>query len=204
MSRYLARSATWACMWGAGDLLAQMYSAHADRLERRARGERRQGSRPTFQAMFSMVDQARLGESVLFGALMGPCIVAYERGLYRIFGSQMRSVVSCLCGLGLQQLFVTPLMLLAYFNAMTLIRGGLTNPRCLASQTLDSETDFFSVQRYIVNEVMPFPLLASWAVYTPRYIMFHYTPFRGFGFLCGCLFIPWAGLVSYQQVTELM
>jgi hypothetical protein len=206
MSFYLRRAAFFGTVWGLGDFFAQFYAAHKDAAARRARGEKREGPRPSGAQMFAMLDKERLAQSFVFGLVAGPAMAQYEKFLPRIFGSLTRSATPCLCALGLQQIAVTPLLLWSYFNAMTALRGGLNDPSFMDAHDAGAyqRNDVASVEKHIFNYVMPYTLLTSWAVYTPLFIFAYIGPFRGATFLSGCLFVPWCGLLSYTQDNDLL
>ncbi|KAG5500341.1 hypothetical protein JKF63_03433 [Porcisia hertigi] len=193
-------------VWTAGDFFAQFYSAHKEAAIRRARGEGRARPRPSAADMFSMLDKERLGQNALFGLIAGFAIGYYEHFLPRIFGTLRRHATPCLCALGLQQLALTPLLLWSYFNAMTAARGGLSDPSFMSAHSFGAHQrhDVASVEKHILRDVMPYPLLLSWGVYTPLFIAAYIGPFRAYTFFSGCLFVPWCGLLSYTQTNDIL
>lgn len=205
MSRYLMWSAGGALLWAGGDFLAQFYAAHREAAARRARGEKRSGSRPSGSQMLGMLDQGRLLQSAGFGAVSGPLVYQYKRLLPRVFGPLMSAATPTLCALAVQQLFATPLLLCAYFNAMTALRGGLSDPSFLVAHSTGAtkRQDVWSVEQFMMEEVMPQPLLASWAVMVPLYAFAYTGPFRGAAALSGAITLPWCASVAYVQ-SELL
>ncbi|KPA85561.1 hypothetical protein ABB37_01826 [Leptomonas pyrrhocoris] len=206
MSFLVRRAAFFGTVWGVGDFFAQFYSAHQEAAARRARGEKRDGPRPSGAQMLALLDKERLAQSFVFGLVAGAFLAQYERSLPRIFGRLTRSATSCLCALSLQQVAVTPLLLWSYFNAMTAVRGGLADPSFMNAHDAGAyqRNDVASVERHILKGVMPYPLLTAWGVYTPLFIFAYVGPFKGATFLSGCLFVPWCGLLSYTQDNELL
>lgn len=206
MSIYLKGAAFYGSVWGIGDFFAQFYAAHKEAAARRARGEKREGGRPSGQQMFEMLDKPRVAQAALFGLAMGPCMAQYAVFLPRIFGNLQRQGTACLCALGLQQLVMTPLILWSYFTAMTAARGGFRDPSFMSANVSGAHQrhDVFSIQSYIATDVLPYPLLVSWGVYAPCYAMQYLGPVRGASFLTGCLFVPWCGLVSCTQEQDLL
>ncbi|CBZ28379.1 conserved hypothetical protein [Leishmania mexicana MHOM/GT/2001/U1103] len=206
MSFCVWRAVFYASVWTAGDFFAQFYAAHKEAAARRASGEKRKGPRPSGAQMLAMLDKERLGQNTLFGLFVGGFIGQYERFLPRIFGTLTRNATPCLCSLGLQQLAVTPLILWSYFNAMTAARGGVSDPSFMNAHSFGAHQrhDIASVERHILHDVMPYPLLASWGVYTPLFILAYMGPLRASTFLSSCLFVPWCGLVSHTQGNDLL
>lgn len=206
MSAFARYGAFYGSVWAAGDFFAQFYGAHREAAARRARGEKREGSRPSGAQMFAMLGKERLGQNALFGVVAGGLVGQYNQFLPRIFGTLTRRVTPCICALGLQQLAVTPLLLWSYFNAMTAARGGLSDPSFMSAHAFAAQQrhDVASVERHITADVMPYPLLVSWGVFTPVYVLAFIGPFRGATFLSGCLFVPWCGLLSHTQAEALL
>ncbi|KAK7197443.1 hypothetical protein NESM_000692900 [Novymonas esmeraldas] len=206
MSFHARRAVFFGSVWAAGDFFAQFYSAHKEAAARRARGEKREGPRPSGAQMMGMLDKERLGQNALFGLVAGAAIGQYERLLPRIFGNLFRQATPCLCALGLQQLAITPLLIWSYYNAMTAARGGLSNPNFMSAQGYGAQQrhDVASVERHITADVMPYPLLVSWGVYTPLFILAYIGPFRGSTALTAALFVPWCGVLSHTQETDLL
>ncbi|XQJ28248.1 hypothetical protein NXY56_004270 [Leishmania guyanensis] len=193
-------------VWTAGDFFAQFYDAHGEAAARRARGEKREEPRPTGAQMLGMLDKERLGHNGLFGLLAGGVIGQYEHLIPRIFGPLTRHITPCLLALGLQQLLVTPLILWSYFNAMTAGRGGLSDPSFMREHSFGAHRrhDLASVERHILYDVMPYPLLVSWGVYTPLFILAYIGQHRASTVLSCCLHVPWCGLLSHMQKTDLL
>ncbi|KAG5474580.1 hypothetical protein LSCM4_03753 [Leishmania orientalis] len=200
------RAVFYGFVWTVGDFLAQFYSSHKEAAARRARGEKRDYPRPSGAQMFAMLDKERLAQNTLFGLLSGSAIGQYEHLLPRIFGSLTRRATPCLCAIGLQQLLVTPIILWSYFNAMTAVRGGLSDPSFMSAHDLGAHQrhDVASVERRILYDVMPYPLLVSWGVYTPHFILAYVGPVRASTFISSCLFVPWCGLLSHTQRSDLL
>ncbi|KAL7709362.1 hypothetical protein N2W54_007904 [Lotmaria passim] len=206
MSLYARRTVFFGTVWGLGDFFAQFYGAHKEAAARRARGEKRDGPRPSGAQMFGLLDKERLAQNFVFGLVAGPLLAHYEKLLPHVFGVLTRSATPCLCALGLQQIAVTPLLLWSYFNAMTALRGGLSDPSFMNAHDAGAyqRNDVASVEQHIFKMVMPYPLLTSWGVFTPLLLFAYIGPFRGATFLSGCFFVPWCGLLSYTQENELL
>lgn len=203
---YATRTAASAAVWGLGDFVAQFYAAHKAAAKRRAHGEKRQGARPSRRQMLEMLDKERLTQSVAFGGVVGAASLQYQRIVPRVFGPLSRNSKGCLFALGAQQLMVTPLLLWAFFNTMTAVRGGLSDPSFMAARTVGAHGrhDVWSVERCIIKEIIPYPLLCSWGVFIPVYLFAYFGPLRGASFLTCCCAIPLCGLLSHTQSTELL
>lgn len=206
MSRYISWSVGSACLWTGGDFFAQFYEAHNEAGARRARGDKREGERPSGGQMLAMLSQERLVQSAVFGAVVGPMTLQYTLLLPRVFGQIAGAASPTLCALAVQQLFVTPALIWAYLNAMTAARGGLSDPSFMAAHTVGASKrhDVWSIERHIFEAVLPFPLLFSWAVVVPLYLFGYLGPFRGMTALGGLIALPWCGSLSYTQSTDLL
>ncbi|KAG5474250.1 hypothetical protein LSCM1_03028 [Leishmania martiniquensis] len=206
MAVYVRRAAFYGFAWSAGDFFAQFYSAHKEAAARRIRSEKRDHARPSGAQMFAMLGKERLAQNALFGLIFGSAIGQYEHFLPRIFGTLTRHATPCLCALGLQQLLVTPLILWSYFNVMTAARGGLSDPSFMSAHSVGAHKryDVASVEGRIVYDVMPYPLLVSWGVYTPLFILKYMGPVRASTFMSSCLFVPWCSFLSHTQQNELL
>ncbi|EPY33476.1 hypothetical protein STCU_02199 [Strigomonas culicis] len=154
--------------------------------------------------MFNMLDKEALLQSATFGALAEPVLYHYRVIAPRVFGSLSRSVPACCGALALQQLLVTPALLWLYFNGVTGARSGFSDTWYMEAHLPQRRHDVATIERYIMETVLPFPLLTSWAVYMPFYIGVYFGPFRGLGLLHYTTLLPWIASVSHIQRTELL
>lgn len=205
MSSVVVHALQWGALWGAADFLSQFYGAHKEAAARRARGEARTGERPSGAAMMAMVDQPRLLQNVVFGAVTGPLCGLYAQKIALRIAKNTNRFKTSLYAYGMQQLLLAPVLLWSYFNAMTAARGGLTDSSFLAAHSTDAHGKFNvkAVEMHIFD-VMAAPLLASWGIFGPIYLMAYFAPFRGMTFLSGCLLLPWCAYVSHTQSTDVL
>eukprot|EP00796_Vickermania_ingenoplastis_P008635 gene8635-6066_t len=119
-------------------------------------------------------DAVRAGHAALFGAATGPLLFGYRRlVVQRVFGNLQRAPTPSLLALGVHQLLLTPAVLLAYFNYTTCIRGGFRDRSFMnqhAGGGASRRHTVLSVQRYMLEDVVPFPLLYSWGAAVPLYM----------------------------------
>ncbi|KAH9599829.1 hypothetical protein LSM04_007934 [Trypanosoma melophagium] len=215
-----------ATVWAAGDFLAQFAAAHHGAARRRlsSTGDHRtlpsssnssssnsQGAAgapwggPAAAQMAAMVDTPRLAAAAVFGALVAPPTLHFRRAARRSRGPNAAAV---LFTLSLQQFLLTPLTLLAYHNAATALRGGFADPGFLRAYETDVHAgvryDALAVERRILVDVLPQPLIASWGVFAPLALL-NYSSGRTVRGLYGALLlIPWTAYVSYTQSTQLL
>ncbi|ORC88646.1 uncharacterized protein TM35_000162840 [Trypanosoma theileri] len=201
--------------WAAGDFLAQFVAAHREAARRRLASASSSSSsqggseaprvRPTAAQMAAMVDGPRIAAAALFGAFVALPTHHFRRAARKSRGPTAAAV---LFTLSLQQFLLTPLTLLAYYNAATALRGGFADPAFLRAYETDVHAggryDAFSVERRILVDVMPNPLIASWGVFAPLAFL-NYTSGRPVrGVYAAFFLIPWTAYVSYTQSTQLL
>ncbi|RNF15031.1 uncharacterized protein Tco025E_05615 [Trypanosoma conorhini] len=205
---FLREAALSVGVWSAGDFFAQFYSAHRSAMQRRraAGGPLKLESHSSAE-MMAMLDQPRLGLSAVFGLLISPLVVQQRRLCARVFGKAEKKMLASFMALAAQQLFMTPLTLLLYHNAMTAYREGFTDPSFLRAHETGAATgvrcDAMSVERRILADVLPSTLLASWLVYLPLALLGYVSAKNARGVCAAACLIPWTAYVSYTQ-SELL
>ncbi|KEG11054.1 hypothetical protein DQ04_03021010 [Trypanosoma grayi] len=195
-------------VWTAGDFMAQFYVAHRDPAKRRVAGEKRAGEKLSPQQMLALLDMPRLGQAAAFGLLFSPLVAGYHKFIARAVGMTLRNMKASVAALTVQQFFLTPLALLAYYNAITAVRGGFADPSFLRAYEKDTRAkrhyDAMSVEWRILLDVMPLPFLASWAVFAPLTLHAYFSVYRSPAVLRALFLPPWAAYVSYTQSTQLL
>ncbi|RNF00339.1 hypothetical protein TraAM80_07664 [Trypanosoma rangeli] len=196
-------------VWSAGDFFAQFYGAHKHALRRRLEGSEPISSEGRSMAgMMAMLDQPRLGLSAAFGLLISPLVVQHRMLCTRVLGKTEKRMLESFLALAAQQLFMTPLMLLLYHNAMTAYRKGFTDPSFLRAYETGADTrgryNAMSVERRIVLDVLPSTLVASWLVYMPLALLGYVSAKHARGMCAAVCLIPWTACVSHVQSTLLL
>lgn len=194
-SRTVGAVAASVAVWTAGDLAAQWAQF-----------------RRTHRLDTKSVDHSRLQLTALFGAATAPFLVVYRNVVIpRIFGPLKGHASSCLAALAAHQLVVSPGLLLMYFNAMTAARGGFANPQFLYERQSGAtkRLTVLSVERYMFDEVLPFPLLCSWALSSMLYLAAYAPPYQSavkFSLLgtIALMSTAWTSVASYTQTSLLL
>lgn len=155
------------------------------------------------------VDILRLTHASLFGLFSAPLLLGYQKVVIpRIFGRLQRAATPSLLALGVHQLVLTPTVLLAYFNCMTALRGGFHDTSFMhAHEEIGASRRYTvsSIQRYMMEDVLPLPLLSSWIAVAPMYGFFFLSYTRLWGkVLLGCSWVWWCGIVSFTQSSLLL
>lgn len=201
--------------WVGGDLAAQVYEYHGYSNFRRH--QRKEAS--NFNLDHSVprsrgeVDLARTAFSAIFGfCFSSPLLLGYQRLVIpRVFGKLQRQSTPSLLALGVHQLFLTPTLLFSYFTFMTACRGGFQDTSFMdehASTGASKRHSILSIQSYIFEDVLPLPLLSSWAFLIPAYALSYHggrcsSSLWSHGFLAS-FFFCWCGLVSFTQTSMLL
>ncbi|CCW61044.1 unnamed protein product [Phytomonas sp. EM1] len=152
-----------------------------------------------------MFNKEHVAQSSLFGLLVGSAAHHYQRLLIRACGAMHRRLMLCFFALGLQQLVWTPLLLLCYFNSMTAARRGFSNPGFIGTNTGKEQNrrNVWSVEKRIIENVMPASLLTSWLVFGPLFILVYIGLQRGMTVLGALIALPWCSSVAFAQRQEL-
>lgn len=187
--------------WAVGDLGAQWWEFRQHKLERK-------DSRQVVDKRKD-IDLKRISEVAAFGFLSAPLLAGYHRIVVpRVFGRLRGAPTPCLLALGVYQLIITPTLLLSFFGCMTAVRGGFTNTGFLEKHVSGGASKRFTVQtvqKYIFDNVLPFPLLSSWAVAAPLYGMTFFSPVGTLPKVATMvLTIWWCGVVSHLQSSLLL
>lgn len=196
----LLHSALCIAAWTLGDLGSQWYEFRMRNLVPDSRDNSKSRD----------VDISRMMQNALFGICLSPLLEGYRSIVVSaVFGSLRRNSTSTLVALGMHQFFITPVILLGYFNYMTAWRGGLTNRSFMQTHSdgiSSRRYTVFSVESYILTEVSPTPLVAAWVSVTPLYAVAYYAPKRML-LPYAALFLTsaaWCGVVSYTQSSLLL
>lgn len=199
------RGLSFASAWVAGDFFAQFYAAHAARLHGK-RERQPKGTRPTAQQMYDMLDKHRLLEALAYGIVAYPAVARFHVLLSTVMGPLTHHSVRCIFALAAQQLVMSPLLIVAYCNAMTAWRGGFTDTAFLQAHLPGPHPRYsvWDVEKRILSDVVPLPLLTSWMAYIPVYTMSYFARFRGRALLSHIALVPWLGTLSYKQEHDLL
>ncbi|KAH8609555.1 hypothetical protein ERJ75_001193300 [Trypanosoma vivax] len=214
--RVLREAIYSATAWAAGDFFAQFFAAHWEVVRRRAEREngaennRHNATRPPRGHMMAAVDRPRLVLAALFGVALVPLNAGFNGICSRVIGVPYANMFAAFVLLSARQLFMTPLTLLLYHNTTTYVRGGFDDPTCIqlhktgADARMAGSYGALAVERRIMTDVMPYPLLSSWLIYFPLSAYCYLTPKPLPGAVAAALLIPWTAHVSYIQKHMLL
>lgn len=201
--------------WVGGDIAAQFFEFRRKFHFYRNSKERitKYNVEGTLHHYKSELDIGRTVFNGIFGLFFScPLLLGYQRLVIpRVFGNLERQPTPSLLALGVHQLFLTPTILFSYFTFMTACKGGFRDTSFMDQYSCTGALkrhSILSIQSYIFEDVLPFPLLSSWGVLIPAYSLIY----RG-GILSSSLwshafiatlFMGWCGLVSFTQASMLL
>lgn len=212
----MLRTAVAICgSWIGGDIAAQWYEFHRSGNRDLHFGQKdfKHSKYVITQRSMGEIDRERTFLNGIFGLVFAcPLLLGYQRLVIpQVFGKLERRATPTLFAIGVHQLFLTPILLFSYFTFMTACRGGFRDTSFMdrhACSSASQRYSIFSIQSYIFEDVIPLPLLSSWAFLIPTYTFSYYGGiFRSslfFYFFSGSIFFSWCGLVSFTQKSLLL
>ncbi|CCW71159.1 unnamed protein product [Phytomonas sp. Hart1] len=204
--RYVKSALVGASLWGIGDFLGQSYNIHKHRSKRRMQNKMLTERSQILLETDNEPNKQYVVESSLFGLLVGFAAHHYQRLLIRTCGTLYQRSILCFFLLGIQQMVWTPLLLLSYFNSMTAARGFFSNPSLMTAHTAGAQGrhNVWSIQKHIIENVMPTPLLTSWFVFCPLFWFAYIGRRRCATVLRVAIALPWCSSVALAQHRELV
>lgn len=195
--------------WTIGDVGAQWYEYRLKRRDNVMKNNNGRNGEISIARKHSEVNVLRLLHTSLFGFFSAPLFLGYQKIVIpRIFGRLQRAATPSLLALGVHQLVLTPTVLLAYFNCMIAVRGGFRDPSFMHSHEDVGATKrhtVSSIQRYVMEDVLPLPLLSSWIAVAPTYCLVFLSSRQTWAKCAvGCTWIWWCGVVSFTQSSLLL
>lgn len=212
----MLRTAVAICgSWIGGDIAAQWYEYHSSTYRGLHFSQKiiKDSKDVTTNRSMGEIDSSRTVLNGIFGLMFAcPLLLGYQRIVIpQVFGKLERRVTPTLFAIGAHQLFLTPVLLFSYFTFMTACRGGFRDTSFMNRRACSSASQrysIFSIQTYIFEDVIPLPLLCSWAFLIPTYTFSYYGGnFRSslfFYIFSGSIFLSWCGLVSFTQKSMLL
>lgn len=188
-------------VWVSGDLGAQWFRFRSGKQE-----VNKQGTRAPRRLD---LNASQLLYNGMFGLLTVPLLGGYWKVVIpRVFGQLPGNITASLAALAAHQLVVTPTILIGYFNCMTGARGGLRDPSFMHNHFTDGASTrhtVLSIQSYMMEDVMPFPLLCSWLCVAPCYALAYSRSVSALPRIALALATAsWCGVVSHAQNSLLL